>query len=160
MRQPAEAPGPAFTKADFAEPVAQRLIGSAPPILSAAPSAKTVEPAAQRAPAPRTLPVPEQPPAVQQLQTLQQQPPPRQLPVVARTAEPAQPERAPDPVVRQEVVQRVEAAPVVQNAEAPAGPAPAQSADELLRKLYDPLLRRLKADLWLDRERRGALTDL
>ncbi|MFJ6675396.1 hypothetical protein ACIQMJ_30195 [Actinosynnema sp. NPDC091369] len=31
--------------------------------------------------------------------------------------------------------------------------------EELLKKLYDPLVRRLKADLWLDRERRGALTD-
>ncbi|MFE9751333.1 hypothetical protein ACFYOT_41040 [Saccharothrix saharensis] len=35
------------------------------------------------------------------------------------------------------------------------GPEP----EELLKKLYDPLVRRLKADLWLDRERRGALTD-
>ncbi|MEV0679701.1 hypothetical protein AB0I60_24560 [Actinosynnema sp. NPDC050436] len=31
--------------------------------------------------------------------------------------------------------------------------------EELLKKLYEPLLRRLKAELWLDRERRGALTD-
>ncbi|MEJ2875116.1 MULTISPECIES: hypothetical protein [unclassified Saccharothrix] len=31
--------------------------------------------------------------------------------------------------------------------------------EELLKKLYDPLLRRLKAELWLDRERRGLLTD-
>jgi hypothetical protein len=31
--------------------------------------------------------------------------------------------------------------------------------DELVKKLYDPLLRRLKAELWLDRERRGLLTD-
>jgi hypothetical protein len=29
----------------------------------------------------------------------------------------------------------------------------------LLAKLYDPLLWRLKAELRLDRERRGALTD-
>jgi hypothetical protein len=54
------------------------------------------------------------------------------------------------------VIQRVEAA----QPEAPAQPASGQNAEELLRKLYDPLLRRLKADLWLDRERRGALTDL
>jgi uncharacterized protein (TIGR03083 family) len=31
---------------------------------------------------------------------------------------------------------------------------------EMVKKLYDPLLRRLKAELWLDRERRGALTDV
>ncbi|QFZ22280.1 hypothetical protein [Saccharothrix syringae] len=31
--------------------------------------------------------------------------------------------------------------------------------EALLNKLYDPLVRRLKAELWLDRERRGALTD-
>ncbi|ONI89118.1 hypothetical protein ALI22I_16530 [Saccharothrix sp. ALI-22-I] len=37
--------------------------------------------------------------------------------------------------------------------------AGAQEPEELLKKLYDPLVRRLKAELWLDRERRGALTD-
>jgi hypothetical protein len=65
------------------------------------------------------------------------------VPVVARSPEPSAPE------------------PVQRTAEAPQGEtAQGQNADELLRKLYDPLLRRLKADLWLDRERRGALTDL
>jgi hypothetical protein len=29
-----------------------------------------------------------------------------------------------------------------------------------VKKLFDPLLRRLKTELWLDRERRGRLTDL
>ncbi len=47
---------------------------------------------------------------------------------------------------------------------APAGaPAPAGAAtppDELAKKLFEPLLRRLKAELRLDRERRGVLTDL
>jgi hypothetical protein len=74
-----------------------------------------------------------------------QQPVPavEQVPVVARSPEPSAPE------------------PVQRTAEAPQGEtAQGQNADELLRKLYDPLLRRLKADLWLDRERRGALTDL
>ncbi|WP_158852232.1 hypothetical protein [Saccharothrix deserti] len=37
--------------------------------------------------------------------------------------------------------------------------APGREPEELLKKLYDPLVRRLKAELWLDRERRGALTD-
>ncbi|MGM1061243.1 hypothetical protein [Saccharothrix sp. Mg75] len=31
--------------------------------------------------------------------------------------------------------------------------------EELLKKLYDPLVRRLKAELWMDRERRGLVTD-
>ncbi|MEV6635677.1 hypothetical protein AB0M54_33495 [Actinoplanes sp. NPDC051470] len=50
---------------------------------------------------------------------------------------------------------------------APAGAAGAAGAvgaatqpDELVKKLFDPLLRRLKAELRLDRERRGSLTDL
>jgi hypothetical protein len=46
---------------------------------------------------------------------------------------------------------------------APEGGAPAASAaaepEELLKKLFDPLLRRLKTELRLDRERYGALTD-
>ncbi|AXX32807.1 hypothetical protein APASM_5442 [Actinosynnema pretiosum subsp. pretiosum] len=43
---------------------------------------------------------------------------------------------------------------------APTAPAAqAIEPEELLKKLYDPLLRRLKAELWLDRERRGSLTD-
>ncbi len=41
-----------------------------------------------------------------------------------------------------------------------AAPAAATEPDELVKKLFDPLLRRLKAELRLDRERRGVLTDL
>jgi hypothetical protein len=41
---------------------------------------------------------------------------------------------------------------------APAGGAAAEP-EELLKKLFDPLLRRLKTELRLDRERYGALTD-
>ncbi|MBG6141707.1 hypothetical protein [Longispora fulva] len=53
---------------------------------------------------------------------------------------------------------------VVQRAEE-AAPAPAPATgdgapEELLKKLFDPLLRRLKAELRLDRDRRGVLTDL
>ncbi|ANZ38863.1 hypothetical protein BBK82_25130 [Lentzea guizhouensis] len=68
--------------------------------------------------------------------------------VIARTTEPGpgtEPGPAPQPAQQE---QRVEA------------PKPEQSPEELLTKLYDPLVRRLKAELWLDRERRGALTDL
>lgn len=43
---------------------------------------------------------------------------------------------------------------------APAAGAAAASPDELVKKLFDPLLRRLKTELRLDRERRGMLTDL
>lgn len=41
----------------------------------------------------------------------------------------------------------------------PAGPA-SEDADELVKKIFDPLLRRLKAELLMDRDRRGVLTDL
>ncbi|WP_156892894.1 hypothetical protein [Actinokineospora enzanensis] len=43
---------------------------------------------------------------------------------------------------------------------APAGHAPAEQVpEELVRKLFDPLLRRLKVELRLERERRGRVTD-
>ncbi|WP_425435792.1 hypothetical protein, partial [Lentzea kentuckyensis] len=76
-----------------------------------------------------------------------------------RTPDPAQPQL----VQRTVEVQRAETQPETQPETTQPGTAPApaqQNPEELLRKLYDPLLRRLKADLWLDRERRGALTDL
>ena len=46
-------------------------------------------------------------------------------------------------------------------AQAPAAPPPQAQpeTEELVKKLFDPLLRRLKTELRLDRERRGALTD-
>jgi pyruvate/2-oxoglutarate dehydrogenase complex dihydrolipoamide acyltransferase (E2) component len=60
-------------------------------------------------------------------------------------------------------VESVQTAPDETPPAAPAAPAaqaaPGQEPEELLKKLYDPLVRRLKAELWLDRERRGALTD-
>lgn len=57
-------------------------------------------------------------------------------------------------------------APMVQPATpatpaAPAAPGPASPPlDELARQLFGPLAARLKAELWLDRERAGLLTDL
>jgi len=67
----------------------------------------------------------------------------------------------------------VEPAPAPSPPPAPAAPAPVtpqaaqgQAAaaeaepEELVRRLYDPLLRQLKAELRRDRERRGLLTDL
>jgi hypothetical protein len=41
-------------------------------------------------------------------------------------------------------------------APAPAGP---QEPEELLKTLFDPLLRRLRTELRLDRERRGVVSD-
>jgi hypothetical protein len=41
-----------------------------------------------------------------------------------------------------------------------AAPAPGMAPEELVKKLFDPLLRRLKTELRFDRERRGRLTDL
>jgi hypothetical protein len=66
----------------------------------------------------------------------------------------------PPPFVPVESVQTAtdEAAPAGQTAQT-AQTAQGQEPEELLNKLYDPLVRRLKAELWLDRERRGALTD-
>lgn len=181
---------PVVTRADFATPIAQRVIGSAPPIVQRAPDLGSD--ARQAEPEPGSTipaftsgtftsgPVTNEPKVAQRLITLAPprpsapSPPPTRpaaaLPVVvARTAQ-SDPTLTPTPTPSQPVARAEEPAttqappdPVVQRAEAPqAGPAPqqGQSADELLRKLYDPLLRRLKADLWLDRERRGALTDL
>ena len=87
---------------------------------------------------------------------------PEPLPV-ARSAESPQMSTVDSPPV-----QRTVEVPVVQRDPDPApAPAPAPEAaaapppetDELVKKLFDPLLRRLKTELRLDRERRGALTD-
>ncbi|MFC3484589.1 hypothetical protein ACFORH_11695 [Amycolatopsis roodepoortensis] len=50
-------------------------------------------------------------------------------------------------------------APPVTTSAAAAAPAAQPETEELVKKLFDPLLRRLKTELRLDRERRGALTD-
>jgi hypothetical protein len=85
----------------------------------------------------------------------------------------AAPVPAPEPVLQREVA--AEATPEPAPTEAPppaAAPAPAPAAaaapgtpggmplEELARQLYDPLAARLKAELWLDRERAGLITDL
>lgn len=43
-------------------------------------------------------------------------------------------------------------------AAAPAGAAPTD-LDEMARRLYEPLSARLRAELWLDRERAGVMSD-
>ena len=42
---------------------------------------------------------------------------------------------------------------------APAG-APPTDLDEMARRLYEPLSARLRAELWLDRERAGVMSDV
>lgn len=44
-------------------------------------------------------------------------------------------------------------------APAPAGAPPATDLDEMAKRLYEPLTARLRAELWLDRERAGLVTD-
>ena len=114
-------------------------------------------------PSPTTLP----PAAGRSLASLETEVP------VQRAAEPPAatpgegPEAAPDPapVGGPDTGPQV---PVVARAvERPAG-APAAAApgaqgldvDDLARRLFDPLSARLKAELWLDRERAGLITDL
>jgi hypothetical protein len=75
---------------------------------------------------------------------------------------------APQPV--QQVIQRVAtpapqagapgAAPAEETAPAAVAGAPTADPGALLALLYEPLVRRLRADLRVDRERRGRLTDL
>ena len=54
------------------------------------------------------------------------------------------------------------AAPSADGAAAVAAPAPAAGGnlDEMARRLYEPLVARLREELWLDRERAGAMSDL
>jgi hypothetical protein len=45
------------------------------------------------------------------------------------------------------------------NAEAAGGAAAGTNIEELARRLFDPLSARIRAELWLDRERSGLVTD-
>ena len=72
-----------------------------------------------------------------------------------------EPEAAPPPETAPAAAQ----APSTPSGPAPSGPAAASPAgggdvEELVNKLYDPLAARLRAELWLDRERAGVLMDL
>jgi len=75
---------------------------------------------------------------------------PAEVPIVQREPEPPAPAPEPAPVTEAP-------APAAQAPPPPAAPQP--ETEELVKKLFDPLLRRLKTELRLDRERRGALTD-
>jgi hypothetical protein len=73
---------------------------------------------------------------------------------------------APEQVQREEAEapqSAVQPAPAGQAA-APAAPAPAKTVsaaevEELAKRLYEPLTAKLRAELWLDRERAGRVTD-
>ncbi|KDN18766.1 hypothetical protein DV20_29695 [Amycolatopsis rifamycinica] len=83
---------------------------------------------------------------------------------VARMADQSTPDPPPSPVVQRDpepapaAPPAVVAAPTAVAAVSPP-PQPQPETEELVKKLFDPLLRRLKTELRLDRERRGALTD-
>ncbi|MFE5569037.1 hypothetical protein ACFQ68_28910 [Amycolatopsis japonica] len=77
--------------------------------------------------------------------------------VVPRQPEPPVVQRDPETPPPPEPVAPPPAAPVPATAQ--AAPAAQPETEELVKKLFDPLLRRLKTELRLDRERRGALTD-
>lgn len=78
------------------------------------------------------------------------------LPSVQRATE--------DPAPAAEPAAPIAAAPAMTSAPAASGssaPAPAATdVDELVNRVYDALAARLRAELWLDRERAGALMDL
>jgi hypothetical protein len=77
---------------------------------------------------------------------------------VQRVVHPEVPVEVP---VERVTVQRVDE-PGASATSTPALPAPGGGGgdpDELVKKIFDPLLRRLKAELLLDRDRRGVLRD-
>jgi hypothetical protein len=51
-------------------------------------------------------------------------------------------------------------APAAATAPAASGAPGGGDVDELVNRIYDPLAARLRAELWLDRERAGVLMDL
>jgi hypothetical protein len=52
------------------------------------------------------------------------------------------------------------APPLATSAPPPAGGGSSVDLDEMARRLYEPLTARLRAELWLDRERAGVTSDL
>lgn len=81
-------------------------------------------------------------------------------PAPAEPAEPAAPpEAAQPPAAADGPAGQEQAAPGQAPGGGHAGQGGKEEPDEMVKKLFDPLLRRLKAELRLDRERRGVLTD-
>ena len=75
------------------------------------------------------------------------------FPAVQREPEPEPASQAPPPSAPA-------AAETTAAAAAPAAAPQATDVEEMVNRLYDPLAARLRAELWLDRERAGALMDL
>jgi hypothetical protein len=72
-------------------------------------------------------------------------------------------QRAPDstpPAEASTETPPVSASPSTALSVAPATTSAEPNVDELVNRLYDPLAARLRAELWLDRERAGVLMDL
>ena len=85
--------------------------------------------------------------------------PPSLAPTVQRVDETPTPEPA-AAVVSAPTAPTAPTAPAAPAAPA-AAPAPASAAelDEMAKRLYEPLSARLRAELWLDRERAGLVTE-
>jgi hypothetical protein len=89
------------------------------------------------------------------------------------SSEPVQELRWQPPVQREDIATSPAASPAAEPAPAPEPPAPAPEVravsaaaapsatdlDEMAKRLYEPLTARLRAELWLDRERAGLVTD-
>jgi hypothetical protein len=123
------------------------------------PGAPRARPAAAPDVAPVQRSIPSMPPVAQ--------PVPPALPGPTLVPLPTTPEVAVQRVVQEVPVERVTvqrvdtaAAPSTPAAPEPSGGGGGGDPDELVKKIFDPLLRRLKAELLLDRDRRGVLTDL
>ncbi|ATE56444.1 hypothetical protein CNX65_26830 [Actinosynnema pretiosum] len=134
------------------------------------PVAQSVLPAPPNAPAPQPLPLapafPAPPPgsAAHPHFAVQRElydPPPGEPPVPPQAAPPPTPNAPPPGHPEAPTDPSAASAPMTASASTTSAPpaTPTPEPEELLKKLYDPLLRRLKAELWLDRERRGSLTD-
>ncbi|MDA1387898.1 MULTISPECIES: hypothetical protein [Glycomyces] len=130
--------------APFTPPVAQRSASPATGPVALAPEPSEPLPVAAAPVSLQNMPAPSV-----SLQTMTEVTPLPVETVVQRVA-------APPPSI---TVQAVDAAPTPA-APATAGAAPAADPAALLAVLYEPLVRRLRADLRVDRERRGRLTDL
>jgi hypothetical protein len=123
---------------------------------------------------PRTLPTPAMPTVVQRMPTLgaampsgSAMPTVQALPVQVADTVAYAPVNPPTVTVSRQAEPGPAAPQPATPASPPAGaPPPAGAAppggtpEEMVNKLFDPLLRRLKAELLVDRDRRGSLTDL
>lgn len=81
--------------------------------------------------------------------------PSRQAPVAQRLEEPSPPS---EPASTTEPQPPTTATPTAGTAP-PTGPLAGMNIDDLANRLYEPIVTRIKTELWLDRERAGLLAD-